>query len=509
MPFPLTSRFVIEPKPLQRFLLMSLVLGSLGIMGILTKMVLIPSLRDPGAAYYSSSKGYPAKQRAAGKPIEVEVVTLASEEFESSLAAPGEVVAQEKVELRPTVEGVVQEVYFEEGTWVEAGDLLLRLDPGKLENDIEIAQLNLATARANLLAVEHSRLTRLEQLQNRIDISQLQFAEAEEQLHQVTALVTDQQSIDLEALQTQLDNAQAHLESVQLLVDEGALSQIELQQAQNDFAKVQQEFLRTQRGSVATQKVISDAQNTVVRHRQQMQYDQQALIRVTEFEDIRLEKALLTVENRTTLLNEALRAFDQTMIYATTSGLLSSVNVDEGELIQPNNTEAAMVLDQNLVFQAYVDQTRLNDVQVGDAALVRLMAYAGQTFEGEVLRVNPAIETEDFIPGRVGIDRQYTYSVWIGVPDVELSPGLQGYVHLSKPEVGVLIPESAVVHLSAGEGMVMVVEDDRAVVRSLKLGPLKDNQRQVIDGLSPGDQVILYPNGLQPGDTIQMLDVTS
>ena len=483
-----------------------LVVSPLVVMGVLTKTVLIPALKDPEAAYYNSSKGYPAKQRVAGKPIEVEVATMTSDLFEDSLAAPGEVIAQAQVEMRPTVAGLIQEVYFEEGEWVKEGQLLMQLDPGKLEHEVEIARLNLEMANANLVAVQSSREASLNHLRSNIKINQTQLASAEERLNSLLQFVSSQQSIDLNSLQVQLDNAQTRLDNSRTLVDRGALAQIQLQEAEDNLAKIQREFLIAQQGSLSTQNTLHDVRNSIIRHRQNLQQAQEALTRAMELENVRQEKAQLTVENRETLLAEALRALDQTLIYASTSGLLSKMNVDKGEFIHPNTSEPAMVMAQDMLFQAYVDQARLHDVQVGDRTVVRLVAYPGQTFEGRVIRVNPAIETEDFIPGRVGIDRQYTYSVWIDVPSLELSPGLQGYMHLTKTQTRVSVPESAVKHLSGGEGMVMVVEADRAVVRSLELGALQDNQRKVINGLSLGDQVIVYPNGLEPGDRVHAIE---
>ena len=480
-----------------------LVIVPLVIMGLLTKAVLIPALKDPEAAYYSSSKGYPAQQRAAGRPIKVEVVTISAEQFEDSLAAPGEVIAQAHVELRPVMAGVVQGVYVEEGERVEKDQVLMRLSPDELEHEVEIARLNLETAKANLLAVQSSGAASLERLQSNVEISQAQLAGAEARFGSLAKLVTDQQTIDLNALQVQLNNAQIRLNNLQTLVQEGALAQVQLQAAEDTVATLRRQFLTAQQGSLSSHSTLHDARSDIVFYRQKLQQDQQALTRAHELEAVRLSKAKLTRENRQMLLSEALRTLEQTVIRASTSGLLSTVHIDEGEFIDPNTPEPAMVLSQDMVFQAYVDQVRLNEVQVGDLASVRLVAHSGQTFEGQVIRVNPAIETADGVPGRVGVDRQYTYSVWINVADLEMPPGLQGYVHFSKTQTHVSIPESAVVHLSGGEGMAMVVEDGRAALRSLKLGPLQNNKRNVMSGLLPGEQVILYPNGLKPGDQIQ------
>ncbi|MEM9482189.1 MAG: efflux RND transporter periplasmic adaptor subunit [Cyanobacteria bacterium P01_F01_bin.116] len=492
-----------------KVLLWTVVVVPLVVMGVLTKEVLIPALKNPEASYYSSSKGYPAKQRQAGEAIEVDVILVGSSSFDNFLAAPGEVIAQEQVEVRSAVEGVVQEVYVEEGQWVEAGERLIQLESGKLEHDVKIAQLNLETARANLEAVIKSREARFGTLRSKLRANEEQVKNAQAAYAKLSNLISLQQDNNLDALQVQLDAAQNKLDSIRQLAEQGAVSQLQLQDAETQFVKAQNTFLNTQSGNLSQQDSLFDAQNAIIRSRANAQQARQTLERAQTLEEIRERKAALTVENRGNLLKEALRAFDQLQIHAGTSGLVTEIDIDRGEIIYPDSDSSFMVIDQNLLFQAYIDQTRLNEVNVGDSVLVRLVTYPGQPFFGKVVRVNPTIETEDFIPGRVGIDRQYTYSVWVEIPSLELSPGLQGYLHFEKEKTGVVIPESAVTHLSGGEGMVMVVNEDKTVVRSVVLGTLEDNRRKVISGLFPGEVIVVNPNGLNPGDKVKPISSSS
>lgn len=474
-------------------------------MGLLTSHILIPSLKDPEAAYYSSGKGYPAQQRAAGEAIAVELITVGPGSVDSSLAAPGEIVAQEQIDIRPAVAGLIKQVHVQPGEQVEAGTLLLELESQPLQNDVKIARLNWETAQANLTAVESSSRASLAQLTSRITHTQQQLKTAEERYQQLLAMGQFQQQLSLSALQTRLDAAKTRLTSMETLAAQGAVSQLQLQDAQVQLAQVQQEFQLAQSGSLSTQQTLHGAESSVTGHRQALAKARQALNRAESLEQIRQTKARLTVKNRQVLLEKAQQALDQIFIRATDAGLISAVNVDRGELVTPDGDQPALQLETDLVFQAYIDQTRLGDIQIGDTATVQLMDRNGQPLPGQVVQINPAIETEDFIPGRVGVDRQYTYSVWVQLPAENLSPGLQGHVTFQQTETAVLVPESAVVHLSAGEAMVMVAEAGEATVRPVRLGPLQDNQRQIVSGLSSGEQIVANPNGLRPGDNIRPL----
>ena len=92
--------------------------------------------------------------------------------------------------------------------------------------------------------------------------------------------------------------------------------------------------------------------------------------------------------------------------------------------------------------------------------------------------------------------------MWIAVDNLKMPPGLQGYVQFTQAKSNLVIPESSVTHLSGGEGMVMVAQAGKAVVKKVKIGRTIDNQREVLEGLHPKEQVVVFPIGLNPGDNL-------
>jgi HlyD family secretion protein len=82
---------------------------------------------------------------------------------------------------------------------------------------------------------------------------------------------------------------------------------------------------------------------------------------------------------------------------------------------------------------------------------------------------------------------------------------LQGYVEFTPSRTIAIVPESAITHLSGGEGMVAIAKADRVTIRKVKLGRTRDNQREVIEGLKPGERVIANPRALKPGDRLKTL----
>jgi membrane fusion protein (multidrug efflux system) len=86
---------------------------------------------------------------------QVEGIVVNSENFSDVLSLSGSIEANEQVEIRSEVSGVVEAIYFQEGTTVTKGQALLKI------NDLELrAQLSQAVTRQNL-ASENERRAKL------------------------------------------------------------------------------------------------------------------------------------------------------------------------------------------------------------------------------------------------------------------------------------------------------------------------------------------------------------
>jgi HlyD family secretion protein len=181
--------------------------------------------------------------------------------------------------------------------------------------------------------------------------------------------------------------------------------------------------------------------------------------------------------------------------------MITRVSPQPGEVLVLDT--AAVTLTGNVAFKAFIDQTQVNSVQPGDHATVRLLAHPGKQFKGTVIRVNPSIDTRGVVAERGRIDTRFTYSAWVELEGEEVPPGLQGHVEFRKEITRPSVPESAVIHLSGGEGMVMVVRDGRAAMARVELGPARGAMREVKHGLAPGDEVVLHPLGLKADDLVE------
>jgi len=93
------------------------------------------------------------KKTNAGPPpgmaTQVVVVEAKRRSISETLALPGNVLANEMVEIKSETDGMVQEINFNEGQRVEKGRLLIRLDESKLAASVAEVDANFKLSEAN------------------------------------------------------------------------------------------------------------------------------------------------------------------------------------------------------------------------------------------------------------------------------------------------------------------------------------------------------------------------
>lgn len=115
-----------------------------------------------------------AKSVAVQRPVAVEGIISTPEEIENMIHTTGTVLANEEVEIRSEVSGRILRINFEEGAWVNKGDLLVKINDEDL-----MAQLKKLEIEESLAKDDVFRKTRLLELaaisQEEMDIAKNQL----------------------------------------------------------------------------------------------------------------------------------------------------------------------------------------------------------------------------------------------------------------------------------------------------------------------------------------------
>lgn len=123
------------------------------------------------------------------KPITVSGVVVKPQTFANELSLSGSIDANEQVEIRSEISGIVEGIYFTEGTTVKKGQVLLKV------NDIELrAQLSEMATKQSLASENERRAKLLLEKQaisqQEYDIARADFKSAQAQTQLINAQIT-------------------------------------------------------------------------------------------------------------------------------------------------------------------------------------------------------------------------------------------------------------------------------------------------------------------------------
>ncbi|MGN1150340.1 MAG: efflux RND transporter periplasmic adaptor subunit [Sutterella sp.] len=120
---------------------------------LLRRMMLTAGALLPLVCCFSGCEQKTAELKTPS-PLVVSTVTTAAGDEPKWQTFTGRTESSGAVEVRPQVSGVIKEVCFEEGTRVEKGDLLYRIDPAPFEAALRNSEAKMRSAEAQLHQAE-------------------------------------------------------------------------------------------------------------------------------------------------------------------------------------------------------------------------------------------------------------------------------------------------------------------------------------------------------------------
>jgi len=163
-------------------------------------------------------------------------------------------------------------------------------------------------------------------------------------------------------------------------------------------------------------------------------------------------------------------------IVAPMDGTVLKEDGEVGDMVDPGTILYRIGLEKPLWVVADVNEEDIPRVQVGQKALLRTDAFAGQVLPGFVKQITPA-----------GDPVSKTFRVRIGLPnDTPLRVGMSVEANIvSREKLDVLlVPANAVVNNS-----LLTIENDRARLRKVEIGIRGTGFVEIVSGASEGELV--------------------
>lgn len=177
------------------------------------------------------------------------------------------------------------------------------------------------------------------------------------------------------------------------------------------------------------------------------------------------------------------RLLKDARIYAPFKGIMSSRQVSPGQVIAKNTTLTYLIDLDPVKVELNVPERFVSQLKVGQQIEIKVAAYPGRTFVGEVFFVAPFVESAT---------RTALVKARIDNPKAELKPGMFANLNLTLTlkEDAIVIPESSVI--ASGDRTIVYVVDktDTAQIRPVKLGIRQAGLVEIVGGLKAGERVV-------------------
>lgn len=361
----------------------------------------------------------------------------------------GQTKADDTVELRARVEGVLEKVYFREGSAVRKGQLLFTIDKRSYQATLQSAKAALAKANSDL-----------SQAQQRTDVIQ-----AQAQLADANATYS----------KTQQD-----LRRIRPLAAQRAVTEIELDAAE---------------AADKSAKANVDAKLANLTNLE-------ASVKYT------IERAQAEVAAMKARVIQAELDLSYCDIYSPLTGIIGFQQVDVGNLV--GRGEATLLATVSLANPVLVD-FNLGEVEYLKLVDRKTPGARASSTRFQLILSDDSVHPEPGsfkVLDRTVDPTTGTMKVQASFPNPGsyLRPGQFARVRVATSEVdnAVLVPQRAIQELQGAKTVMIVDAQNKVQVRTLRLGDKSENYYIVLEGLKAGDRVIV--EGMQkarPGSEVR------
>ncbi len=404
----------------------------------------------------------------------------------ASVGATGTLEARQSAALGFALSGRVGDVHATLGGIVAEDDILARLDPTSLPQQVVSAQADLVNAQKAFDDLLKSDLPRAN-AQLALVNAQKAFDDAKTTYDRI---VVDSEKGGLLNAQDWLTKASARYNYLRMRPEASVGYQISLQQAYLEYIHALQAVQKAQaavddpnvNGSLASQATIDKVTGQYEVAKAQLEEAQRTFDRLKQGTD---PQDIIAAQARVDAIQATL---NQARIKAPFAGTITGMSLLPGDLVSPG---AALITMADLT-QLHVDvpiaEVDINRVQVGQTASLTFDAVPDATYTGRVTSVGLAPRVS---AGAV----TYPVTVVLDAADERIRPGMTVAVNIevSRLENVLLVPNRAVRSVD-GTRVVYVMRNGVPTPVKVELGASNDVLSEVRAGdLKQGDLVVLNP----------------
>ena len=447
----------------------------------------------------------------ASRKEEPEVVTVTVDsrpELKQTVTASGEIRPIRYIKLTSEVPGRIEEIYVNPGDQVIKGKPLVRIDPTQLQSNQE-AQW--AATQASINDVQNAR-NQVQQAQQALLVAESSVASAKQQV------VAFQTAVD--KAQVDLNTAQRELKRYTELIEAGVSSRLEYDTARDRYetAKI---ALETAKANLEAQKIAVKEATERANQQKLAVADAQTSIKSSE----------MRANQQQAMLRGQVSQREKATQLSPLNGVVADIPTRVGEFAVAglSTTPLMTIADMSQInVEVNVDETEINNVQVGQNAKVKVDALGDKEIKATVVQKNPlAIAKSDTTGGlsnRVNVQEAKEFKVTLELHELpddiqnSLRPGMSSTVTITtNTKNNVLaVPLESIVEKAApspspsatvsgsvpaaspekpkAEKGVYVLQGNKVKFVEVTTGITGEADIEVTSGLKPKDEIVRGPS---------------
>lgn len=372
------------------------------------------------------------------RPAQVSTTPASVRDISPTVQGVGTVEAKITIQVSSKITGRLISVLVDQGDAVKPGQLLARLDDAEQGAQVQQAEAILKRARL-AVATQEAALRK----------ARASLAAAEATVSRVRAT---------EAL------AKTNAERWHQLHAEGGVSRVEMDARVTEAAVVAREL-----DNVEAQRRAGGEEVALLQSNLELSWQE---IKVAD-------AALATVRARQA----------DTVIVSPLDGDVVSRELEPGTTVNPGTPILKIADPRTAWVSVHVDERETGSIGIGNPADITLRSLPGQTLRGQVARMR---RESDRVTEQLAVDIAFTDRP----PRLILGEQAEATIHPAGKKGVTAIPLAALIRTLNGPG-VWTVADGRLRFRPVRIG-LVDvaGWAEVVDGLRPGEQVVLAPSQL-------------
>ncbi len=358
---------------------------------------------------------------------------------------PGELDIDKEISISPKSPGKIQSLNVKAGSSVKKDDILFTLDSTSLKAQLEQQQASVDSANANL---NKTRSSGVEQ-----------------------PVLQAQQS--LETAQINYNDAKTSYDRIQSLYSAGAAAKQDLDSASTK--------LKT------SSAALSAAQQNLDLLKQKIGPES---VEVAQAQVAQAEAGTKSIQSQ----------IDDTTVRSPVSGVVSAVNIHEGE-ISPTTQPSVIILDlSSLIAKVNLPDNMLSKIKVGQSVDITIPSAKNKKITGTVDNIAADIDSKT---------QKYPVKIKINSSDGSLKPGMFSKISLAdKKKDNILTIPNEAIKIENGVSYLYVVKNNKIRKISVDTGLSNDKRTEILSSkINSGDNIVSTGlTFLNEGDKVKILN---